>query len=447
MSEFAALPRWIWAWLVAFVAIGVLGALAVIGLSPTKYDATATDFVSTGGTVAGIQSLAATVYVQTRMSSYAELATGDVVLARTIGDLRLKTTPAQLATSITATARPGSLLIDLSATAATPAKAKALVGSIASNLRDVVDTTVENDAIKDVSLVRLQVVNPATAGTAPTYPNVTALLVGGGILGAIAWIGIVMILARLTARVRSIADVSVVTDLAVLTRIERAASAFRIAVSIQSNPGGAVAESIRALRTNLAFTGAGDRPLVVTSTIPNEGKTTVAINLALAMALAGERVVLVDADLRRPSVASILNLNGRTGLTNVLRGSMRLDNVLQTWGIDSPFSVLPSGSIPPNPTELIGSGAMRALLAELALRFDRVVIDAPPVLVAPDAGILSGETDAAIMVVGMGRITREQFTRSLEVLAVAGSRPLGLVLNLFDSNDSAAALRRAEVDA
>lgn len=164
----------------------------------------------------------------------------------------------------------------------------------------------------------------------------------------------------------------------------------------------------------------------MTSSVPGEGKSTVAANLALTLAEAGSRVALVDADLRRPSVADYLGLEGAAGLTTVLIGQATLDDVVQPWGA---LAVLTSGQIPPNPSEMVGSRAMTWVLDELAERYDVVVIDTPPLLPVTDAAILARLTDGALVVAGANGLHRHQLTEALGSLERVGARVLGLVVN------------------
>ena len=444
MKQILALPRTIWVWLFVFALLGVAGAFVGTSLSAPKYTSTATVFVSTSDIGDQLQSLAATVYVQTRMASYSELATSDVVLQRTIGDLGLRTTPEQLADSVTAVPRVGALLIDVHATAPSASRARALAESIATNLRDVIDTTVEDSSVKGANLVHIQLIDAARTPSAPTYPNNVALLVAGGALGIVAWFGIALIASQLAVRLRNAGDVFEVTDAPILASIALVQSSFRMAVSVQSQPDGHVAEGIRQLRTNLAYTNSDGRAIVITSSVPREGKTTTAINLALAMALAGERVLLIDADLRRPKVAEQLNIAGKTGLTNLLRGISRFENVVQTWGVGVSLAVLPSGATPPNPSELLGSNAMRSLLEDALASYDRVIIDAPPVLPATDGAVLGALTGATIVVAGMGRISPDQLRQTLTRLSSGNAHVLGIVLNLVAAAPNRLDPERAE---
>jgi capsular exopolysaccharide synthesis family protein len=186
------------------------------------------------------------------------------------------------------------------------------------------------------------------------------------------------------------------------------------------------------MRTNLQFLQLSDegRSFVVTSSVAAEGKSTTSANLALTIAATGKRVILVEADLRRPKLSEYLGVVGTVGLTNVLIGLASLDDVLQPWG-DGALSVLPAGRIPPNPSELLGSPAMRDLLRVLEKSYDMVILDAPPLLPVTDAAILAGIASGAIIVVASGRTRREQLSRSVEILDGVGARTLGIVMNFL----------------
>ena len=152
-------------------------------------------------------------------------------------------------------------------------------------------------------------------------------------------------------------------------------------LSLESDPHGRHAESIRRLRTNILFVDVttGGHSFVVTSSVPGEGKTTTTINLALAMADAGSKVLLIDGDLRNPSVASTMGLDGSFGLTTLLLGQADPDDVIQRWR-ETTLHVLPAGPVPPNPSELLGSEPMEILFGKLSHDFDFILVDSPPVV-------------------------------------------------------------------
>jgi capsular exopolysaccharide synthesis family protein len=191
------------------------------------------------------------------------------------------------------------------------------------------------------------------------------------------------------------------------------------------------AEAMRQLRTNLQFVEV-DRPLrslVVSSAVPGEGKSTTVCNLGIAFAEAGKRVVIVDADLRRPTIAEYLGLEGAVGLTNVLAGQASVRDVIQPWGNNSLW-VLPSGYIPPNPSELLGSDNMADLLAALSDSFDMIIIDTPPLLPVTDAAVMAAIADGCLLVSRHGKTTTTQVATAFSALAAVGAKLHGCVLSM-----------------
>lgn len=200
-------------------------------------------------------------------------------------------------------------------------------------------------------------------------------------------------------------------------------------VFVAENPLSPITEAFRTLRTNLDFAGV-DKPLktlLVTSASPSEGKSTLAVNLAAVMAQGERRVILVDTDLRRPTLHRFLNISNRNGLSNMFRNNAEFSSVTSSWG-DPPFSVVTSGALPPNPTELLASTKMDDILSLLKENSDIVIIDSPPLIVA-DPIVLSAKVDGILIVIepggtkiGAAQVMMEQFQR-------AGARVVGAVLN------------------
>jgi len=187
----------------------------------------------------------------------------------------------------------------------------------------------------------------------------------------------------------------------------------------------------------LQFIDVADRPksIVITSSVPAEGKSTIALNLAVSLADTGARVILVDADLRRPSMAEYVGIEGNVGLTTVLIGRADVADVVQPLGTTT-LDLLPSGRIPPNPSELLGSPAMAGLLDRLTASYDMVLLDSPPLLPVTDAAVLAKMAGGALVVVGADRIHRPQLVESLGSLQTAGAHILGIVLNKTDRREA-----------
>lgn len=201
-------------------------------------------------------------------------------------------------------------------------------------------------------------------------------------------------------------------------------------MSLFINPRSPAAEAFRTLRTSLHYTADRDntRTVLVTSVNPSDGKTIVATNLAASLAQAGERVLLVDADIRKPRCHRVFSLGNRVGLTNVLVESLDLDQVVQAAEAKGLY-VLTSGPIPPNPAELLDSQAMTDLLAKVRDQYDHVLVDSPPAGVLADAAILASKVDGIIMVVSAGETRVDHAKEVKELLERAQGRILGVVLN------------------
>jgi capsular exopolysaccharide synthesis family protein len=200
-----------------------------------------------------------------------------------------------------------------------------------------------------------------------------------------------------------------------------------------TNPLAPVAESYRHLRTNIHLTHRSDAPqtMLLTSAVEGEGKTTTAGNLAVAFARSGKRTLLVDGDLRRPTVSKLFGLRMTPGLHEVLAGAGSLEQCVQTTPVEG-LSILTSGSIPQNPAEYLGSDRMQKLLEEMKEQFEVVLFDAPPILAVTDASVIATLVDRTVLVVSSGKTPAQDFDRAVETLDAVGVKVFGVVLNNFN---------------
>ena len=202
-------------------------------------------------------------------------------------------------------------------------------------------------------------------------------------------------------------------------------------------PKSSMAEAYRTLRTNLGFASMDDpcRSILFTSTSPRDGKSTVASNLAVVMAQAGNRVVLIDADLRKPVQHQIFDVDNRQGLTSVLLQKVEAETAMHN-GLVENLHVITSGPIPPNPAEILGSERTRHLLQQLLDEYDYVFIDSPPILAVTDAAILSTIVDGVVLVVNYAVTRNEMAREAVEQFKKANARVLGVVLNQVQMESS-----------
>ncbi|MFE5321182.1 CpsD/CapB family tyrosine-protein kinase [Paenibacillus sp. NPDC056579] len=212
-------------------------------------------------------------------------------------------------------------------------------------------------------------------------------------------------------------------------------------IFMQINPDSAASEAFRSLRFNIeaAALDHGVKTITVTSSGHGEGKTTTAINLAVAYAQIGKRVVLIDADLRKPSIHLTLGGDAGRGLTNYLLNDSAVDGIIQDSYVDQ-LSVIPAGSMQPNPSELLASSRMSLLLDELRERFDIIFIDTPPLLTLTDAKIMSAKSDGVLLVIEHGKLKRIVAKKVKEELELAKANLLGIVMNQISSRDAGAYL-------
>lgn len=429
LKDYLHVVRRSWALIVAVTLAGLLGGGALSILSKPTYSAQTELFVAiqSSGTVTELQQ--GNTFSQGRVQSYVKTATTPVVLQPVIDSLGLDVTAEQLAKQVKASTDLDTVVINISVLDNSPVQAAAVAQAIASSLIKAVDD-LERPKLGGASPVKLSVITPATPPGSPTSPNTKLDLLLGACMGLVSGLALALGRKALDTKVRGESDVLEITTLPILGGIAFDPDATRKPLLTQSPQHSRRAESYRQLRTNLQFaniTGHA-KTVLVTSSLPGEGKSTTAINLAIALAQAGHSVCLIDADLRRPMVGEYLGLDATAGLTTALVGMADVNELLHPWGTDNLY-VLTSGRIPPNPSELLGSEEMQRLIQGLEHAFDTVIIDAPPLLPVTDAAVLAQHVGGVAVVVGSQRIRRQDLQKSLKALELVGANVLGLVLN------------------
>jgi capsular exopolysaccharide synthesis family protein len=415
--------------IVASTLLGILiGGGASVFIRPT-YTSETQLFVATqnSGSVADLQQ--GNTFSQARVQSYVKTVSTPAVLQPAIDSLGVDTTAADLSKQVTATTDLNTVLITISVADQSPVQAAAIAEAVAASLIKTIDV-LERPKAGGTSPVNLSVVTPAEAPAAPSAPNTRLNLLLGLVTGVAVGVGAAILRSTLDSRIRGELDLRRVTDVPLLGGIAFDQDAVRKPLLTQASRQGPRGESFRQLRTNLQFANLSGRArtLLVTSSLPGEGKSTTATNLAIALAQAGQSVCLIDADLRRPMIDEYLGLERHAGLTTALIGAADVTDLLQSWGEDAMY-VLTSGQIPPNPSELLGSEEMRALISHLEGIFDVVVIDAPPLLPVTDAAVLSQHVGGVVLVVGAQKLKQQDLVKSFDALKLVNATLLGVVLN------------------
>jgi non-specific protein-tyrosine kinase len=289
----------------------------------------------------------------------------------------------------------------------------------------------------------LSVVEPAVPPIEQVSPRPIFSLLLGAVLGLFVAVALSFLAEYLDDTVKTSADVQQLLGLPMLGAISRIRKPkgghemYRLVPLLF--PRSATAEAYRTLRTNIEFASieAPVRTLLVTSAVPGEGKSISAANLAIAFAQGGQRVLLLDADLREPAIHEIFGIPNAHGLTDLLRTEHAdADQVIGATEVEN-LRILTAGAPPPNPAELLGSRRMRGILERLQANCDLIVIDSPPLHVVADAAVLGSFLDATVLVIHAGRTRRATIRESAEALARADARVLGVVLNQIPENATA----------
>ncbi|MCK4852234.1 MAG: polysaccharide biosynthesis tyrosine autokinase [Candidatus Omnitrophica bacterium] len=297
----------------------------------------------------------------------------------------------------------------------------------------------ETEVTSGLKITNIRVIDKATVPKSPVRPKKKMGLLIALFVGLMGGGGLAFLFEGLDQSVKTPEDIKRHLDLPALAAIampkEEEDKDVKPEFMAFKKPHSTISESYRSLRTSIMFTAVEHRrkTLLLTSSGPKEGKTTSAINLAVVMAQTGERTILLDADLRQPRIEKTFGLKTEHGLTEVLAGTEALDTVIRGTDIEN-LDIITCGTIPPNPSELLGSKKMDELLEQLARKYDRIVIDSPPVLAVTDAVVLSGKVDGTIVVVKAGETNRNAVLKTKEILgSVGASNLIGVILNMVET--------------
>lgn len=407
-------------------------ALAVAGVvtlqATPQYESSTRLFVSTTSESDTGAAYTGNLFATQRVASYADLVGSRQLADQVEESIDGAEAAEDLTELVTATVVPETVILEITAIHPDAEVAAGIAQAYAEQLQDLV-RELETPQGKSMPLIKATIVDDAEISDDAVSPQPLRNLALAAVLGLLLGVGLAVARELLDTSLSTSDDIGDVTDAPILGNIatDEAANLAPIEVLSSATPW---AEAFRVLRTNMQYVEVDEeqKVIVMTSSLPGEGKTTTAINLALTTAMAGQRVVLVEADLRRPLIAQRLQLDGAVGTTNVLIGKVSLVDALQEYG-SSALQVLASGPIPPNPSELLQSHAMEALLTDLRGKFDVIIVDAPPLLPVTDAALVAAQADGAVIVIRHGRTTRDQLQHSIERLEAVDAKALGVVIN------------------
>lgn len=419
-----------WIALVAFALVGLIAGAVYALATPREFTAEAELFVSVAGIDNTSDLAQGGAFSQQQARNYSQIATKEIVLGPVISSLGLNSSVKSLALNVSATVPLNTSIISIVVTDVSSTRAATIANAIATSLVDEVIKLVPKKS-DGTTPVRLKPVQQATAPSEPSAPNAGISLLLGLLAGLVIGFSFIILREMASTRVRSTDQILELTDTPVLATVINDRGTARSPLLNAELLDSVRSEEFRQLRTNvLANEGTGARHVVlVTSSIPREGKSLTAANLAIAMAATGRTVCLVDADLRTPVIAGLFGVDAtRVGLADVIANGIDLADALQSWG-STTLSILPSGPVPPNASELIGSDAAIALIARLRQEFEFVVIDSPSLLPVTDGVILAGIVRSTLLVVGAGWVEARELRRSLELLDSADGCLVGTVFN------------------
>lgn len=427
--------------IVVFVVV-VAAVAAYTFTTPKKYSATAELLAMSGQGAVGeangnsaSQYSAISSYLNSQIVIYPQLAKTETVLDSVIDDLNLDMTVDEVAALITVSNPSDTLMVDITAETPEPELSQQLADAVADSLSKQVSTSMET-MDEERNPVLLSVVQRAQVPESASSPNVKLYLAAGVVAGLILGVCCAIVREMLNTKVEEPSEVRAVVGASSLGTVPQDELLEGSRPMVVSRPGGPLAEEFRRIHTNLSFLSTDrvdehGQVLVFISSTPSEGKTTVAVNVAAALAEDGAKVLLIDADLRHPSVANRLDIEGHVGLAHVLSGQMMPKDVVQSYWKPN-FHVLAAGKRPANPSILLNSETMAKLVSQARTQYDYVIIDTAPLSVSSDGAMFGRWTNGVVLVTGKSVCEKKDLAEACVTLESANVPVLGFVFNLAD---------------
>lgn len=445
LTEYQKFFKKFWKIIAIGALLGLVAGYTWAHFQPKVYSATSTGLVLATSDDNLAVAYAGEQFAKSKAKGFSSLATSTALAESVLGELGLNRSTVEQLANVSALVPRDTTEVHITVRDESPEMAQKLANSWLSALSTKIEglgARIQVDPNQKSSLVQLVPLADAELPDTPVSPKVLQAVLIGAILGTLVGIAIGIVRSVLDRRVHSAEQIEVETGINIigaLPRDSRLMSSRQIVqsadISQQTKKGFRMSEALRELRNNLKFVDVDNPPrsVVVTSSVPAEGKSSVTANLAVTIASTGQKVVLIDADLRRPVVNEIFSAVGEVGLTEVLTHQATADDVLQPWAPNPNLSLMTSGAIPPNPAELLSSESMRQLIEELS-QDALVLLDSPPILSVADSAFLSTITDGVLLVVNAGKTSLDEVKKSETKLRLVRATILGGILNQIDTS-------------
>lgn len=451
LAELANLVKRYWFRLIVITLVGASSGFGWALVQPKLYESTASAIVTTGPSDSVGTAAVAARFAQDRIKSYQSLVKSRTVAEFVIHKLGLNQGTVDLINQVSGLVQQDSAVLEITATAGNPKDAARLAEAWVQGMIFAVDRleSVGGQGAGGKSIVHLASFDSATTPKAPFSPDFNGAIAIGSLAGFLLGFAYATLLMRLDLRVKTPRQITENFAISVIGSLpynqglrsrdknSNLANSAAPANGKQARENRILDELVKKLRTNLNFINVDNPPkrIVITSALPDEGKSTVTLLLANALAEVGKTVFIIDADLRLRSLAKAAGVLESPGVTDVLVQSVSLDEALQTVGNSGRLFILAAGMVPPNPSELLSSEAFSSLVDNLATR-GMVLIDAPPLIPVTDAAIATAKADGALLIVRAGVTKLPQVEQAIAAVSQVNGKILGVALNGVSKKNS-----------